>query len=177
LPVDKLSEIFTLPTIKGAVQELTCGPDDRIQLVETIYKNGKRLFAMLIYNGWQDRIIDFRKHRILDSELPLSEESAQEITGRAIGHRLAVEVQWMFLPYVFPEGMWECHLQVDRRVILPFVRDEQIGTGAFGDVDKISVLPCQQNFTDKGVSAFNLILVTQSLCRTVLTHTALTSRR
>lgn len=153
LPADKLDEIFTLPAIKCAVQELTCGPGDRIELVHTIHDNGKRVFAMLVYNGWEHHIIDFRKHGVLDSQLPLSKENAEEITGRAIGHRLALEVQWMFLPYVFPERMWECQLQIDKRVILPFVSTEQIGTGAYSDVENICISSCQQNFTDKRVSA------------------------
>jgi hypothetical protein len=67
LPTDKLHEIFTLAAIKGAVKELTCGPGDRIKLVDTIHDEGQRLFAMLIYNDYQDLIIQFRKHGTLDS--------------------------------------------------------------------------------------------------------------
>ncbi|KAI8630295.1 nacht domain-containing protein [Xylariaceae sp. FL1651] len=104
---------------------------------------------MLIYNDWHNLIVEFRKHGALDSRLPLSENDAVMITGRPIGRRLAQEVQWAFCPYVFPENMWRCHHQVDRKMILPFICAEQIGSGAFSVVEKISILPSQQNFMDK----------------------------
>jgi hypothetical protein len=153
LPTDKLQEIFTLAAIKGAVKELTCGPEDRIKLADTIHDEGQRLFAMLIYNDCQDLIIEFRKHGALDSRLPLSEGDAVTIAGRPIGRRLAQEVQWVFYPYTFPESMWKCHCEVDKKMILPFIGVEQIGTGAFSYINKMNISPAQQNFVDKGVSA------------------------
>jgi hypothetical protein len=153
LPADKLHEIFTLAAIKSAVEELTCGPADRIKLADTIYNEGQRLFAMLIYNDWQDLIIEFRKHGALDSRLPLSEDDAVAIAGRSIGRRLTQEAQWAFYPYTFPESMWKCHCEVEKKMILPFIGAEQIGTGAFSDVSKMNISPSQQNFVDKGVSA------------------------
>jgi hypothetical protein len=155
LPTDKLHEIFTLEAIKGAIGELNCGPDDRIKLADTIHNEGKRVFAMLIYNDWQRLIIEFRKHGALDGRLPLSEDEAIKIAGRTIGRQLAHEVQWKFCPYTFPENMWKCCCQLDNKIILPFISAEQIGTGAYSDVEKISISPSQQNFMDKGVSASN----------------------
>jgi len=52
LPTDKLHEIFTLAAIKGAVEELTYGLANRIKLADTIYDEGQRLFAILIYNDY-----------------------------------------------------------------------------------------------------------------------------
>jgi hypothetical protein len=153
LPTDKLHEILTLAAIKGAVKELTCGPGDRIKLADTIFDEGQRLFAMLIYNDWQDFIVEFRKHSALDSRLPLSEDDAVTIAGRPIGLRLAREVQWVFYPYTFPESMWDSHREVGKKMILPFIGAEQIGTGAFSDVSKMNISPSQQNFVVKGVSA------------------------
>jgi hypothetical protein len=161
LPTDKLHEIFTLAAIKSAVEELTCGPGDRIKLADTIHDEGQRLFAMLIYNDCQDLIIQFRKHGALDSRLPLNEDDAVTIAGRPIGRRLAQEVQWMFYPYTFPESMWKCHREVEKKMILPFIGAEQIGTGAFSDVNKMDISPSQQNFVDKGVSASKLTLLTR----------------
>lgn len=161
LPTNKLHEIFTLATIGGAVKELNCGPGDRIKLAETIHDEGKRLFAILIYNDWQNLIVEFRKHGALDSRLPLSEDDAVTIAGRPIGRRLAQEAQWVFCPYTFPESMWKCHREVEKKMILPFIGVEQIGTGAFSDVNKMKISPSQQNFVDKGVSASKLTPLTR----------------
>lgn len=152
LPMDKSRGIFTLPAVKDAVQELDCKREDRINLANTIYHNGRVLFAMLIDNWKEDLIVDFRKHGVLDNQLPLDQARAQEIVGPAIAHRLVSEVQWKFLPFVFPERMWECQLYIPDPMILPFVSCEQIGFGAFGEVDRIGISPSQQNFSDKRVS-------------------------
>lgn len=154
LPIDKAREIFTLPAVKDALQELNCKPEDRINLVDTIYHNGRALFAMLIDIWQEDLIVDFRKHEVLDSQLPLDKARVQEIAGPVIAHRLVSEVQWKFWPYVFPDRMWECRLHIRDPMILPFVSCERIGFGAFGEVEKIGIWPSQQNFSDKRVSVF-----------------------
>ncbi|KAI0442354.1 hypothetical protein F4803DRAFT_519717 [Xylaria telfairii] len=151
LPTDKLHEILTQESIRNAVKELLCGPEHCIKLAETIYNEGKRVFAMLIYNDWQDHIIAFRKYGALDSRLPLSEDDAVSIAGRDVGRRLARDTQWVFCPYTFPKNMWECDCQVERKMILPFISAEQIGSGAFSIVEKISISPSQQNFTAQGM--------------------------
>lgn len=153
LPIDKLREIFTLHAIKASVQELKCETQDRINLANTIHHTSKALFAMLVEICQEDLIVAFRKHEVLDSQLPLDIARAQEIAGPFTGRRLVSEVQWKFLPFVFPERMWESRLHIADARILPFITCEQIGFGAFGDVEKIGIYPCQQNFDDKRVRA------------------------
>lgn len=158
LPTDKLDEIFNLPAITGAIQELNCGPHERINLADTIHKNGKRLFAMLTYNRFENYIIEFRKHGVLDRQLPLSEERAEEVMGSGDGRRLSLDFQWMFLPYIFPENLSESHVRIDKQCILPFTSEHQIGTGAFGVIDKVCIPPSQHKFTGQGVSPFSLYI-------------------
>ncbi|KAK5633500.1 hypothetical protein RRF57_009214 [Xylaria bambusicola] len=153
LPSDKLHSILTISAVHGAVTELHCGPEHRINLADTIYHQGRRVFAILVYNGWQDHIIDFRKHGALDSRLPITEDDAVVITNHEVGRRLVRE-QWMFLPYTFPRSMWEYDCHVERKMIIPLIKVEQIGSGAFSTVEKIGISPSQQNFVDNGVRAF-----------------------
>lgn len=155
LPIDKLHEILTLPVIKRAVKELKCGPDERIKLADTIYREGRRVFAMLIYDYKQDLIVEFRKHGALDSRLPLDEASAKTIVKHSIAHRIVQDLQWRFYPYTFPENMSESDHEIQRKMILPFLGSERIDSGAFGDVDKMTISPSQQNF-DKEVGVFSL---------------------
>lgn len=153
LPIDKFHTIFTLTAIKASAQELSCETQDRINLSNTIYHTCKALFAMLIDMCQEDLIVAFRKHGVLDSQLPLDITRAQDIAGPFIGRRLVSEVQWKFLPFVFPENMWQSRLHIVDPMILPFTTCDQIGSGAFGDVEKIGIYPRQQNFTDEEVSA------------------------
>ncbi|KAJ2998725.1 hypothetical protein NUW58_g234 [Xylaria curta] len=148
LPTDKLHEILTLEAIQLAVIELDCGPEHRIKLTETIHNEGKRVFAMLIYNDWQNYIIKFREHDALDNQLPLSESDAVMI-AEEIGRRLARESQWTFCPYTFPKDMSARDCHVEKKMILPLISVEQIGSGAFSIVEKVSISPSQQNFIDE----------------------------
>ncbi|KAI0399414.1 nacht domain-containing protein [Xylaria palmicola] len=100
---------------------------------------------MLIYNDWQNYIIKFREHDALDNRLPLSENDAVMMAAD-IGRRLARESQWAFCPYTFPKDMWARDCQVEKKMILPFISAEQIGSGAFSTVEKVSISPSQQNF-------------------------------
>lgn len=152
LPVNKLRDIFTLPAIEDAVRELWCQQHDRINLANMIHNYGKAVFAMLVHIQQEDTIIEFRKRGILDTQFPLDEARAEEILGPITGPSLVSEVQWKFLPFVFPERMWECPHYITDQQILPFVSCEQIGFGAFGEVDKIGISASQQNFIDERVS-------------------------
>jgi hypothetical protein len=147
LPTEKLNEIFTLAEIKGAVQELKCSPADRIKLADTIYDEGKRVFAMLIYHDCPDLIIEFRKHDFLDRQLPLRDDMT--FVGR-YSRRLAQD-KWHFCPYVFPGGMHESHRELPDRMIVPIINTEPIGEGTFGNVERITVAPLHHNFIDQGV--------------------------
>lgn len=154
LPADRLDAIFSLDAIKGAVRELSCGPHELINLADKIHKDGKAVFAMLTYNRFENYIVEFRKHGVLDRQLPLREDQAQEIAGPEDGRRLALDFQWMFLPYVFPEDMSESHFQISKQYILPFIDEHRIATGAFGVVDMVHIPPSQHKFLGQGVSTF-----------------------
>ncbi|KAI1179909.1 kinase-like domain-containing protein [Nemania sp. FL0916] len=157
LPTNKLNQILTLEAIKSAVGELICVPQDRINLANTIHANGKRVFAMLIYNGCPDRITEFRKLGFLDRCLPLSDDDMKKIDETSLDLRLALEAQWSFHPYTFPERMWEWRRTVDDKTILPIIGVEQIGTGAFGEVEKISIPSSEQHFIDDEAELVQLV--------------------
>ncbi|KAI1119110.1 kinase-like domain-containing protein [Nemania sp. NC0429] len=149
LPNNKLHEILTLDAIKNAVKELPFHEEDRIGLPNRINNEGKRIFAMLIYNHWQHLFIKFLKRKLLDNRLPLSEDDAAAITSLAIGRRLARETQWAFCPYEFQANMYENDEEIEEQMILPIIGAEEAGNGAFGNVEKITISPSQQNFMDK----------------------------
>ncbi|ETS80391.1 hypothetical protein PFICI_07920 [Pestalotiopsis fici W106-1] len=148
LPNDKLHEIFSFTTIQRAVENLNCKIDDRISLSSTIHNEGKRVFAMLIYSRCPDQIVEFRKHRFLDSRLPLSEVDAERIVGKHVGYLLFDTFQWIFCPYEFSKTMCEHHHEIQKGVILPFISVEPVGNGAFGEVKKVNILASQQDFMD-----------------------------
>ncbi|RWA07817.1 hypothetical protein EKO27_g7295 [Xylaria grammica] len=53
--------------------------------------------------------------------------------------------------------MWEYDCLVDKKVVIPFISSEQIGSGASSIVEKVGISPSQQNFMDKGMRTVHAV--------------------
>ncbi|KAK4182689.1 kinase-like domain-containing protein [Podospora australis] len=146
LPQAITAALFTSQAVQNAVLELDCEVDERIGLWETIYRSGRKLFAILILMRQEELIVKFRNANVLDDRLPLTEPEAIEIAGKSVATSLTGEFQWKLLPFRFPADMAEHHWEIDHRQILPFTEIEPITAGMFGDIAKVSILPPQQDF-------------------------------
>ncbi len=142
-----LNVIFTLDDIRRAVDELACPTVEKTGLAQTIHDKGIRMFAILIKNGEEDLITKFRKHEVLDAQLPLSEDRAKSIAGD-FGISFAQTYQREFLPYKFPRDMRDYHRHINNSErILPFIGEpENFMRGGFGDISRVTILHSQQEF-------------------------------
>ena len=145
LPDASLNTLMTLSTIESVMEELLCPVDERIGLSEKIFLEGKRVFAMLILMGEEASIVTFRSHNALDHHLPFSEDYAKKIAPD-FGLSLAREFQWKLMPLHLKVDMWQYHWEIEKERILPFVASEDIATGGFADIYKVTILPSQQDF-------------------------------
>ena len=153
LPSSDLRALFTKIRIESAVAELECAEHERIGLAAKIFEQGLTTFAILIWMKREVAIIDFRNHDALDASLPLHEDRAVQIACD-FGKALAVEVQWQFLPYTLKHDMCDHHRIIDNNnTILPFLRQEPLIEGGFGEISKVTVLSSQQEFFPEQVMA------------------------
>lgn len=153
-PERYLSVVFTLENIEKAVNELNCSIVEKISLAQTIHKGGIRVFAILIKNGEEDLITEFRKHEVLDAQLPLGKAKAKQIAGD-FGVSFAENYQREFLPYKFSRDMRDNYRNINESErILPFVGEpKNIAHGGFGDIFKLEIFFSQQEFVlDKVIS-------------------------
>lgn len=152
LPTIAISTILTQSAISDAVDEMGLGPENVIGLVDTIHRDGQRVFAILLSMGEQDSICKFRNHGALDSRLPLSEKEAVDIAP-SFGGAFANDFQWKLLSRHLPHMMWENHHEFRDQDILPFVgKPTFLDQGAFGEIYMINVLASQQNLFPVTVS-------------------------
>ncbi|KAI4169214.1 MAG: hypothetical protein LQ343_005876 [Gyalolechia ehrenbergii] len=105
------------------------------------------MFAILIKNGEEDLITEFRKHEVLDAQLPLSQAKAEQIAGD-FGIAFAQDYQRQFLPYKFPRDMRAYYRDINHNErILPFVgKPEHVASGGFGDISRVMIFNSQQEF-------------------------------
>ncbi|RYP38834.1 hypothetical protein DL768_010752 [Monosporascus sp. mg162] len=142
--------------MQESVPELQCDPDERIGLAESIYREGKKTFAILILLVEEDYIVKFRQRSFLDDRLPLSNHDAQDVASD-VGIRFANQ-QWELLSETFRAKMWESHHEFGMERILPFVgKPEQVGEGGFGEVVKVKILSSQQEFYPQGSNPVQVI--------------------
>lgn len=142
VPAALLQSFFTPHAIKEAVSELDCQPEDRIGLGNAICSDGITTFAVLIWMGREDAIVDFRRWQYLNS-IRLSEETAIRIAP-SFGVDFVREVAWQFRPHFFRLGE---NVEMDEREILPFLRETGVANeGGFGLVSKVEIHPLLQNF-------------------------------
>lgn len=162
--------IFTEVAIRHLVAELKYPLEHRLRLEKTLYEKGTTILAILVWMKEVDSILDFTQHEVLDPQLPLDENRAIQIAPR-FGSSLAKEVQWQFLPYVFESYMCEMHLVIQEANILPFVKEERLGAGSFGVVDKIT-LPYSQHEFELGSYEVRLITNPNNLCTNCSTQSS-----
>lgn len=160
-----LSVVFTLDNIEKAVDELDCPVVEKVGLAQAIHKGGIRVFAILIKNGEEDLITKFRKHEVLDSQLPLGMAKAEQIAG-GFGVSFAQHYQRQFLPYKFPRDMRQNYRDINvHERILPFVGEsESIASGGFGDIFKVTIFDSQQDFVlDKVIPRLSLSVLRNAI--------------
>lgn len=151
-----LSIVLTLDNIEKAVDELDCSVVEKIGLAQAIHKGGIRVFAILIKNGEEDLITEFRKHEVLDAQLPLGKVKAKQIAGD-FGISFAEDYQRQFLSYKFSRDMSDNYRNINEsEKILSFVGEpKNVARGGFGDIFKVEIFYSQQEFVlDKVISRF-----------------------
>ena len=138
-----LSVLLTKEAIATAIPE--CGIVDYRcpSAVNYVLNEGKIIFGILVWRRWEHTLNSFIEHGIIDGQLPLAVEQAQQVT-HMFGLAFATDAQWGFLPRQLTKDMSGYHCHFRKEEILPFTQMGDLGAGSFGDVYKATVWPsCQ----------------------------------
>lgn len=145
-PWSKLNLVFNESNVKEAIKESNIQPYQQAEAVESILRGGKRIFATLIYIKSTSSIVKFMErdhlqHQPLDARLPYRKTELVSILGETEG-ALFYHSQWMVSAPVFHADL--SHRSFDRAVVLPFILDKMIDSGAYGDVYETTIDPEHQ---------------------------------
>lgn len=168
LPPSSLPTIFTEYAISQAVEELQCEPDEKVRLAQDISEKTTVIFAILVWMRKEDSIVDFRNHGVVDANLPLDMDRANQISPE-LGDSFAREYQWQFIPYIFPSDMATHHKVFQTDKILPFVAEQKrIAVGGFSHVTEVNIHPHMQKFYSEPVRLDHEGLLTPQPCAILL---------
>ena len=136
IPHRPLLALLTRDTISAALRSTDLPPLHIPGLTQRIIIGGRKVFALLVLlKNEEAQIMQFIKHdqlapTSLDSRLPFSLEELKTIVPDIAGEFF--ERQWELCAPIFSKGV--LHRKLHDLIRLPFVSEEKIGAGGFGDV-------------------------------------------
>ena len=123
----------------------------RTDVLRVIENGGKRVFAILLLLRKESLMVNFvqNDHMLqgtnLDSKLPFHLETLKTVL---LDQRIASEFcqrQWEFLPPFFQEN--RNHRTFESETVLPFIEQEELAQGGFGEVFKVTLDANQHGFS------------------------------
>ena len=147
VPHDKLLELMTRDNVREALEDSAMKPYSIEETTETIVRSAYRIFGILVLIGQPESILMFIQddgHRqlCLDDKLPFGLEKLQEILSDDIVKRQFDEKQKEFTVPIFDRSAIPRDFK--GYTTLPFIEDDHIGSGGFGNVYKIKISPSHQ---------------------------------
>ena len=116
-----------------------------------IKRGGHKTFAILFLIKQPKQIIKFIEYGQylsygIDRLLPLDEEKLLEILSERPDVVEFDQKQWAFTAPIFFDSLFPTAVQ--QKAVLPFLQEEELGHGGFGDVHGVRIEPTFQRFND-----------------------------
>ena len=147
---DDLRKVLTEDALRSALRDRISTDDCRLEpyniedVLKAVIQGAHRIFAILVHIRRTSSILQFMRHDRyqasgLDNRLPFRMEELRAIFPAQIVRNEFYERQWHYSSPVFCDSVVIRDLPVN--TILPFVNEEPLGDGAFGDVYRIEIPP------------------------------------
>ena len=114
--------------------------------VEIVSKEGRKVFAILVELRLEHALAGFIENDILDKALP-AQESKLAAVLEFDRRRNFLQRQWEYLAYNFTGDMYQRALEAE--MIIPYLKQTEIGGGGFSTVYDVLVHPAHQNIDPK----------------------------
>ncbi|KAH7080742.1 kinase-like domain-containing protein [Paraphoma chrysanthemicola] len=148
IPGLRLCEVLSETAIRQALLAAQMKLHTVDEAVKYILKQGIRIFAILVLIEQVAATLTFiERGELQDHRLPFKKKALRKLlpeTGSAIDD--FEESQWEVIAPSFFRGA--IHRSLRKAIVLPFIKDEHIGNGAFGKVSEIALHPDHQDLED-----------------------------
>ena len=151
IPNKALEDVLSAERIRTCILYSSIEEIRRADVLRVIENGGKRVFAILVLLGKEYLMANFvqNDHMLqgtnLDSKLPLRVEP---LGTMLLDERVASEFyqrQWELLPPFFQED--RNHRILESETVLPFIEQEELAQGGFGDVFRVTLDSNQHAFS------------------------------
>lgn len=159
-PLGRLRSCLDKESVCAALREAGLEFQEIARTAEVIVHGGQKTFAILLTIHEESAISDFiawdqMQCYSLDYRLPVQKASIAFLLPDTAER--FYEEQWTFVAPVFSRNFH--HRNLDRLTIMPFIRSESLGEGAFGTVYEVELHPQHHELhylSKEGVSLLQL---------------------
>lgn len=135
-PTPAVERLLTSQEMSNAVSCIPFVREDQVDLyVSLIKENSLKIFAILLLNGDQRHILQFLYRREQDGRIPYDENDLRFLPPAVAGQ--FAERQWEFDPVLLVKH--EIHREIKEKEVLPFLAEEYLDSGCFGQVYKVKL--------------------------------------
>lgn len=147
VPQRPLRQLMTEDFIRATLQVSGTKAHRLDETTKIIFKTRVKIFSVLILIHQPSLIANFiEKDELQDRRLPFELQVLEKEIKNACGREF-YQKQWEFTAPEFFHGTLTRVL--NENVVLPFIKDEEIGYGSFGVVHEITLHPDNQLLEDK----------------------------
>ncbi|OAL55032.1 kinase-like protein [Pyrenochaeta sp. DS3sAY3a] len=146
IPALRLYELLSETAVHQALIAAKIKPHTVDEVLGHILKHGIRIFGVLVLTDQVAATLNFiEKGELQDQRLPFDTTTLGTLLPETAIDDFE-ESQWEVIALSFSRGT--LHRSLRAEFILPFIKDEKIGGGAFGTVYEISIHPDHQDLED-----------------------------
>lgn len=144
VPEADLYSLLNLDTLKTALASPTCHlePHQREPVAREVFDGARKIFAILLDLGLEEKIKGCLEKCLKDSNLPILEEKELSELFPESSSRFQ-NLQWQYLPLKFREYS---HKDLGSNHVLPFIDNTRVSSGGFATVFKVAVHPLYQDW-------------------------------
>ena len=107
-----------------------------------VVEHALKIFAILVDLNLESKLVEFIRHDVTDLNLPISKDTLEEfLNGSASSFE---ELQWEYIAYQIRKGR-KYQTKIPKSRILPYTKQEVIGTGSFSTVYKVEIHPAHHD--------------------------------
>lgn len=156
MPRDRLQKLLTIDEIASTLTDPVLHiPQHKLgDTRDILFREGIRIFAILLELNLEKKLVAFIEHDLLDSALPLLINDLETVIPEAASS--FETLQWDYLAYRFRRGQY--HRRVKPKEILPYIEEKKIGGGGFSSVYKVLVHSAHQNLVQDTANAVSIFI-------------------
>jgi len=144
IPQQRLYDLISQTEILEELRRNDYPPEDLSESTNILFRDGRKVFAILVEIGAVQHIADYLSGNLLDGKLPFQDRDLEHFDDTSFAVQFQ-KFQWDYLAPIWGDGS-SSHKILDAKAILPFTKEEFLSEGSFGKAYIVTFKATHQGF-------------------------------